>query len=194
MSYRKRKRPAKDPTTGVTCAALKRGLECLTTEYFDEVGRKLRDPTMAERYLITDGEENTGGFDLAYWAKMNDRTCDPRSGGLAHPSSMAAVGGVSRHTLVNSVFPMMEHSLHRVGPVTVSTVNTVVPACREFRAKARSRQSAAGRRNAVNLIRWEEASDVSPGYVFSKTQGPDICEEPQVGFSSGADGLQKAGQ
>ena len=169
MTYRKRKRPSKDLTSGVTYAALKRGLECLLTEYFDEVGRKLSDPSMAECYLMADGEENAGGVNLAYWAEMNDPTCEPRSGGLAHLSSMAAVGGVSRHTLVNSVFPMMEHSLHRVGPVTISTVNTVVPACREFRGMARSRQSAAGIRNAGNLIRWEEASDVSSGCVFSKT-------------------------
>ncbi len=69
---------------------------------------------------------------------------------------MTAVGGVSQYTLVNSVFPAMQHCLHREGPVVVSTTNTVVAACREFTNAARSQQSAAGKRNADNLIRWDK--------------------------------------
>ena len=158
MTYATRKRPGKDPATGVTYAALKRGLGCLMIEYTYEVGRKVTDLSAAECYLIEDGADNAGGFDLEFWAVENDPTCDPRSGGLAHPSSMAAIGGVSQDTLVNSVFPMLEHCLHRVGPVTISTTNTVVAACCQFRDTARSRQSAAGKRNVGNLIRWDPPS------------------------------------
>jgi len=145
MIYRKRKRPQVDPMTGLTYARQRRQVE---TEYLFELG-----------------DEGTpcGTFDLEFWAEENDETCDPRSGGLANPTSMAAVGRVSVYTLVNSIFPRIGDSLHREGPVAISTTNTVAAACHDYRTEQRTKQSEAGKCNASNLIRWVRPSDQSSG-------------------------------
>jgi hypothetical protein len=104
---------------------------------------------------------------LKTWAEENDQTCDPRSGGLANVASMAAIGCVCKSTLVNSVFPRIEHCLHREGPVIISTTNTIVAACRDYRAEQRAKQREAGRQKAGNLIRWERKTDQSSGSTQS---------------------------
>ena len=144
MTYRKRYKPYRDPKTGVTYA---RQLLEVRSEYLQILGT----------------EEPRGAFDLDVWAEENDDTCDPRSGGLANIASMAAVGGVSQRTLVNSVFPRIEHCLHREGPVVISATNTIVPACRGFVQEQRAKQHEAGKRNALNLIRWITPTDPSSG-------------------------------
>jgi hypothetical protein len=131
--------------TGLTYARQRREVE---TEYLLD----LRD----------DGKPR-GSFDLESWAEDNDGTCDPRSGGMANPTSMAAVGGVSRYTLVNSVFPRMGKALHREGPVVISTTNTIVAACGEYNAEQRAKKRRAGECRAFNLIRWIKSSDQSSG-------------------------------
>jgi hypothetical protein len=144
MTYRNRNKPYRDPETGVTYA------------------RQLRD--VRSEYLQMLGDEKPrGAFDLDVWAVENDDTCDPRSGGLSNIVSMAAVGGVSQRTLVNSVLPRIEHCLHREGPVVISATNTIVAACREFVQEQRAKQREAGKRNALNLIRWVRSTDPSSG-------------------------------
>ena len=103
-----------------------------------------------------------GAFDLEFWAE-DDPSCDPRSGGLANVTSMAAAGGVSQRTLVNSIFPRIEHCLHREGPVVISATNTIVAGCREYKEEKQAKQRDAGRRNARNLIRWGSPTDPSSG-------------------------------
>ena len=76
---------------------------------------------------------------------------------------MAAVGGVSQHTLVNSVFPRIEHCLHYEGPLVISTTNTITAGCREFVQEQRAKQREAGKRNAPNLTRWASPTDPSSG-------------------------------
>ena len=141
MSYRIRARPRVDPMTGITYA---RQLREVLTEYLLE---------------LSDDGKPRGAFDLKTWAEENDSTCDPRSGGMANTTSMAAAGGVSVFTLVNSVFPRIAHCLHREGPVANSTVNTIVPACHDYTAEQRAKQSGAGKRNATSLIRWAMLTD-----------------------------------
>jgi hypothetical protein len=144
MTYRKRKRPPVDPMTGLTYARQRR--------------------EVPPHYLMLRGEEGPiGAFDLEFWAEDNDQTCDPRSGGLANPTSMAAEGGVSVYTLVNSVLPRMGDVLHHEGPVVISTTNTIAAACRDYRTEQRAKQSEAGKCNASNLISWVRPSDQSSG-------------------------------
>ena len=143
MAYRKRRRSLVDPMTGLTYARQRREVE---SEYRIELG---------------DDGVPRGSFDLGFWAEENDETCDPRSGGLANPTSMAAVGGVSRHTLVNSVFPRMGGALHREGPVVISTTQTIAAACGEYTAEQRAKKRRAGECMATNLIRWVRSSDQS---------------------------------
>ncbi len=50
---------------------------------------------------------------------------------------MAAAGGVSQHTLVNSIFPRFEHCLHREGPVVISATKTIGAGCREYKEEKR---------------------------------------------------------
>ena len=107
-----------------------------------------------------------GAFDLEFWAEENDLTCDPNSGGLANPGSMAAVGRVSQWTLVNSVFPRIGHCLHHEGPIVITTTNTIAPACRDYVGEQRARQREAGRRSAENLIRWVSHTDSSSAQVL----------------------------
>jgi hypothetical protein len=144
MAYRIRKRPSRDPETGVTYAW------------------QVREVPDCYRYTPEEGKPR-GAFDLEYWAEENDRNCDPRSGGLASVTAMTAVGGVSRRTLVNSVFPRIEHCLHREGPIVISVINTISAACSEYIEEQRARQRDAGRRNARNLIRWGSPTDPSSG-------------------------------
>ncbi len=144
MTYRKRRKPDRDPETGVTYA------------------RQLREVSSEYLQLLGD-EKPRGAFDLEYWAEENDPACDPHEGGLANIASMAAVGRVSRHTLVNSVFPRIEHCLHREGPVVISATNTIVAGCREYVQEQRAKQRDAGRRNDRNLIRWGSPTDPSSG-------------------------------
>ncbi len=144
MSYGKRRKPDRDPETGVTYA------------------RQLRE--VWDGYLQMLGDEKPrGAFDLEYWAEENDPACNPRSGGLSNKASMAAAGGVSQRTLVNSVFPRIKHCLHREGPIVISETNTIVAGCREYKEEQRARQRDAGRRNARNLIRWSSPTDPSSG-------------------------------
>ena len=139
MAYRRRRRSCRDPETGITYARQKR--------------------EVAEWYRCGQHEKKPhGAFDLADWAQMNDPACDPRSGGLANPTSMAAAGGVSQFTLVNSVVPLMSNCLHREGPVLISTTNSVVAACREYRAEQWEKQHQAGKQHADNLNRWDPSS------------------------------------
>ena len=145
MTYRKRRRPPVDPMTGITYVCQRREVK---TEYLLELG---------------DDGKPRGAFDLGAWAEDNDPTCDPRSGGLANPTSMAAAGGVSEYTLVNSVWPRMGDVLHHEGPVVISTTNTIVAACRDYRREQRAKQSEAGKCNASNLISWVRPSDQSSG-------------------------------
>jgi hypothetical protein len=144
MSYRKRRKPNRDPETGVTYARLLR-------EVWDGYLQMLGD------------EKPRGAFDLISWAEDNDPDCDPRSGGLANKASMAVVGRVSQRTLVNSVFPRIEHCLHREGPVVISATNTIAAGCREYVQEQRARQREAGLVNAPNLIRWGSPTDPSSG-------------------------------
>jgi hypothetical protein len=146
-NHRKRRKPGQDPETGVTYA------------------RQLREVPDCYRYTPEEGKPR-GAFDLEYWAEENDSDCDPREGGLANIASMAAVGRVSRHTLVNSVFPRIEHCLHREGPVVISVTNTIVAGCREYVQEQRAKQRDAGRRNARNLIRWGSPTDPSSGLTL----------------------------
>jgi hypothetical protein len=144
MSYRKCRKPDRDPETGVTYA------------------RQLRE--VWDGYLQMLGDEKPrGAFDLEYWAEENDPACNPRSGGLSNKAFMAAAGGVSQRTLVNSVFPRIENCLHREGPVVISVINTISAACSEYIEEQRARQRDAGRRNARNLIRWGSPTDPSSG-------------------------------
>ena len=139
MAYRKRLRPRRDPETGIAYARQMREVEVY--------------------YLFGPREEKPhGAFDLAYWAETNDPACDPHSGGMANPTSMAALGRVSRSTFVNSVVPLMSDCLHREGPVLISATNSVVAACREYRAEQRKKQHQAGKRHADNLLRWDPSS------------------------------------
>ncbi len=144
MTYRKIRKPNRDPETGITYA------------------RQLREVPDCYRYTPEEGKPG-GAFDLEYWAEENDSACDPRSGGRANVTAMAAVGGVSRRTLVNSVFPRLEHCLHREGPITISTANTIAPACSGYRQEQRAKQREAGRRNDRNLIRWVSPTGPSSG-------------------------------
>ena len=144
MSYRKRRKPNRDPETGATYA---RQLREVSGEYLQMLG----------------DEKPRGAFDLVYWAEENDPACDPRSGGLANIASMAAVGGVSQRTLVNSVFPRIEHCLHREGPIVLSATNTIATACSGYREEQQAKQREAGRANARNLIRWVSPTVSSSG-------------------------------
>ncbi len=144
MTYRKPRKPKRDPETGITYV---RQLREVSSEYLQMLG----------------DEKPRGAFDLEVWAEENDSACDPRSGGLANVTSMAALGGVSRDTLVNSVFPRLEHCLHREGPVRISAPNTIVAGCREYKEEQRAKQREAGRANARNLIRWGSSTDPSSG-------------------------------
>ena len=144
MIYRKRGKPDRDPETGITYA------------------RQLREVWNGYLQMLGD-EKPRGAFDLNSWAEDNDPDCDPRLGGLSNIASMATVGEVSRHTLVNSVFPRIKHCLHREGPVVISATNTIAAACRGYREEQRARQSDAGRRNSGNLIRWVSPTDPSSG-------------------------------
>ncbi len=144
MAYRKPRKPNRDPETGITYV---RQLREVSSEYLQMLG----------------DEKPRGAFDLEVWAEENDSDCDPREGGLANIASMAAVGRVSRHTLVNSVFPRIEHCLHREGPVVISATNTIVAGCREYKEEQRAKQREAGRRNARNLIRWVSPTGPSSG-------------------------------
>jgi hypothetical protein len=144
MTYGKRRRSGCDPETGIAYA---RQLREVSSEYLQMLG----------------DEKPCGAFDLEYWAEENDSACDPRSGGLANLTFMSAVGGVSRRTLVNNVFPRIEHCLHREGPVVISATNTIAAACSGYREEQRARQSDAGRRNSRNLIRWVSPTDPSSG-------------------------------
>ena len=123
--------------------------------------RQRREVESEYRIELGEGGKPCGSFDLEFWAEENDETCDPRSGGLANPTSMAAVGGVSRYTLVNSVFPRMGSALHREGPVVISAINTIAAACRDYLAEQRARQSQSGKCKTSNLIRWVKSSDQS---------------------------------
>ena len=144
MTYRKRWKPDRDRETGVTYAW------------------QLRD--VPNHYLCMLGDERPrGAFDLEYWAEEKDPTCAPGSGGLANVTSMAAAGGVSQRTLVNSIFPRIEHCLHREGPIVISTTNTIAAACGDYVEEQRAKQQLAGRRNAHNLIRWGSPTDPSSG-------------------------------
>lgn len=147
MIYSKCRKPDRDPETGITYA------------------RQLREVPDYYLYILEEGKSR-GAFDLDYWAEDNDPDCDPRSGGLANVTSMAAVGGVSRRTLVNSVFPRIENCLHREGPVVISVINTIVAGCREYVQEQRAKQRDAGRRNARNLIRWGSPTDSSSGLTL----------------------------
>lgn len=142
MAYRKRRRPERDPTTGITYV---RQLSKVPNEYL---------------FMLED-EAPLGAFDLTSWAEENDQTCDLISGGLSNVRSMAAVGGVTESTLVNSVFPRIAHCLHHEGPVVISSVNTIVAACRDYTSEQRAKQREAGLQNAGNLIRWEMKTDPS---------------------------------
>ncbi len=144
MTYRKIRKPNRDPETGITYA------------------RQLREVPDCYRYTPAEGTPR-GAFDLEYWAEENDSACDPRSGGLANVTSMAAVGGVSQRTLVNSVFPRIMDCLRREGPIVISATNTIVAGCREYVREQRTRQREAGRANARNLIRWVSPTDPSSG-------------------------------
>ncbi len=148
MTYRRRKKPDRDPETGITYAWQRR-------EVWDGYLQMLGD------------EKPRGAFDLDSWAEDNDPSCDPREGGLANIASMAAVGRISRHTLVNSVFPRIEHCLHREGPVVISATNTIAVACRDYVQEQRARQSDAGRRNSGNLINWVSPMDPSSGSALA---------------------------
>jgi hypothetical protein len=144
MTCRQRKRPDRDPRTGITFV------------------RQLRE--VPDEYLFLLGDDAPlGTFDLSFWARENDKICDPRSGGLSNVTSMAAVGRVSRFTLVNSVFPHMEHCLHREGPVVISTANTITAACCEYTAEQQAKQRKSGIQNAGNLIRWQRKTDQLSG-------------------------------
>ena len=144
MTYRKRRKPDRDLETGIAYA---RQLREVSSEYLQMLG----------------DEKPRGAFDLEYWAEDNDPACEPRSGGLANIGSMAAVGGVSQRTLVNSVFPRIEHCLYREGPVVISATNTIVAGSREYKEEQRAKQREAGRRNARNLIRWVSPTGPSSG-------------------------------
>lgn len=148
MTYRRRRKPDRDPETGVTYARQRR-------EVSDEYLQLLGD------------EKPRGAFDLNSWAEDNDPACDPRSGGLSNIASMAAIGRVSRHTLVSSVFPRIEHCLHREGPVVISTTNTIAVACRDYVQEQRARQSDAGRQNSGSLINWVGPTDPSSGSTLA---------------------------
>ena len=147
MTYRKIRKPNRDPETGITYA------------------RQLREVSDCYRYTPAEGKPR-GAFDLEYWTEENDSACDPRSGGLANPASMAAVGGVSRDTLVNSVFPRLNHCLHREGPIVISATNTIVAGCSNYQEEQRAKQREAGRANAQNLIRWGNSTDPSSGSIL----------------------------
>ncbi len=144
MTYRKRRRPDRDPETGVTYA------------------RQVRE-VLGEYLQMLGDEKPRGAFHLKSWAEDNDHTCDPRSGGLANIASMAAVGRVSQRTLANSIFPRIEHCLCREGPIVISATNTISAACSEYKEEQQARQRDAGRRNARNLIRWGSPTDPSSG-------------------------------
>ena len=144
MPYRQRARPQRDPQTGIS---YRRQLKEVRSEFLCILGDRLP----------------RGAFDLASWAEENDQTCDPCCGGLSNVSSMAAVGCVSRSTLVNSVFPRIEHCLHWEGPIVISTINTITAACRDYTSEQRAKQQQAGRQNANNLIRWARKTDQSCG-------------------------------
>ena len=144
MTYRKFRKPNRDPETGIAYA------------------RQLRE-VRGECLQMLGDEKPRGPFDLEFWAEDNDPACDPRSGGLANPASMAAVGGVSRDTLVNSVFPRIMDCLHREGPIVISATNTIVAGCHEYVQEQRAKQREAGRRNDRNLIRWVSPTGPSSG-------------------------------
>ena len=148
MSCRKRRRPAKDPRTDITYA------------------RQVRE--VSDEYLMVLGDDAPKGtFDLEFWAQCNDATCAPWSGGISNPTSMAAVGGVSVRTLVNSVFPSMVNSLYREGPVAIAGEAAIRVACGDYKEKMRARQSEAGRRNAANLAMWGKGdTDQSSGSLI----------------------------
>ncbi|MDA1101681.1 MAG: hypothetical protein O2967_22195 [Proteobacteria bacterium] len=111
--------------------------------------------------MLGDNNVPKGTFDGEFWAEENDSTCDPRSGGIFNPTSMAALGGVSERTLVNSVFPSMTNSLYHVGPVAIAGVAAIKEACRVYNIEMRNRQSEAGRRNSKG---WHKGlTDASSG-------------------------------
>ena len=144
MTYRKRRKSNRDPETGITYV------------------RQLREVSDCYRYTPAEGKPR-GAFDLEYWAEENDSACDRCSGGLANVTSMAAAGGVSRRTLVNSVFPRIMDCLRREGPIVISATNTIIAGCREYKEEQRAKQREAGRRNDRNLIRWVNPTSPSSG-------------------------------
>lgn len=149
MSYRKtirRRRGGEvvDPQTGIPYSRQRR----------EVYGEYLK--------LLGDDGAPRGAFDSTAWAEDNDRTCYPYNGGISHPSSMAPIAGVSVNTLVNSIFPMIESSLHWAGPVAIVGQDTLKVAGAQYRSEQHAKQSEAGRQHAGNFLRWvTKPADVS---------------------------------
>jgi hypothetical protein len=124
MAYRIRRRPAVDTETGVRKATLKR-----TLGYHVDPEKC---PTVV--YLLDRDLPNAGGFDLALWAEENDLACHPDCGGIANPTSMAALTTLSEWTVVNSVLPTYCHTWKGVGPVQITCIRSFVAGYQEYRA------------------------------------------------------------
>lgn len=104
----------------------------------------------AEFYL-----DNKGYFDPKVFNENYKEKCD-----LFCTTSMAAITTYSRQYFEDFVLP--EIHTYKIGPVRATCTASVEVGAAEFRKRQAAKQSAAGKRNSGNLLRWRK-SDVSSG-------------------------------
>lgn len=182
MTYgqgRKKRRRRTDPETGLAKSRLRtRANVCeraLLAGRDPSSHRYAKTEPLYHSYLFGEDSGNPGGFDLDAWAMINDRTCLAENGGLSNPTSMAALGHISKNTFVAKVIPHLFEvgSLYILSPrgPYVAGRDAIIVAITEVTERSIAAQRGAGRRNLGNLISgrasiFSRAADVSGGSAY----------------------------
>lgn len=168
-----------DPETGLAISRLRSLADFYEQSLLEGRDRSSHRYAKAEplyhSYLFGEDSSNTGGFDLDAWALNNDATCLTENGGLSNPTSMAALGHISKNTFVAKVIPHLFEvgSLYILSPrgPYVAGRDAIIVAITEVTERSIAAQRDAGRRNLGNLISrrasiFRRAADVSGGSAY----------------------------